>query len=75
MLLARKMTSRHRSTSNYNVVVCYRPTTMETIYGDEDMSGIKLILKMDHNTLYENYDIAIAMSSSCADPVLGCCPG
>ena len=25
--------------------------------------------------IYENYDIAIAMSSSRADPVLGHCPG
>ena len=25
--------------------------------------------------LYENYDIALAMSSSRADPVLGHCPG
>ena len=24
---------------------------------------------------YENYDIALAMSSSRADPVLGLCPG
>ena len=59
VLLARKMTSRHRSTSNYNVVVCYRPTTMETIYEDDDMSGFKLLQKMTHHTINECFFLGI----------------
>ena len=34
-----------------------------------------LYLILESHIKYENYDIALAMSSSRADPVLGHCPG
>ena len=43
--------------------------------GQREVFQAKLMKVRQRSLVYENYDIAIAMSSSRADPVLGHCPG